>query len=227
MSRRAAEKEISDGRVTVNGQKAEIGMKIIPGKDDVRINGKRVIGNDKKLYVLLNKPVGYLTSMSDDRGRPCVSELVEDVGARVYPCGRLDMDSQGLLILTNDGELANKITHPGHGFKKTYHVRIRGDVTPEEISSLSSPMEIDGYRIKPVKVWLVHSKRNYTELGFQLSEGRNRQIRKMCEKFDLEIMSLERIGIGPLNLGSLKPGEWRFMTKKEILSLVHDFFDKR
>lgn len=217
MSRRAAEAEIEAGRFTVNGVRATIGQKITPGVDKVEYKGKVVkAGKSKKRYVILNKPVGYLTSMSDDRGRPCVSELVEGVGERVYPCGRLDMDSEGLLIMTNDGELANRLTHPGHGFKKLYHVRIRGIVDTELMRQLSEPMEIDGYKIKPVKISLVSQKRDSTIVGFELSEGRNRQIRKMCENVGLEIMSLRRVAIGEITLGTLKAGEWRELSGAQV-----------
>ena len=217
MSRRAAEREIELGHVTVNDVNANLGDKIIPGKDTVKLCGK-VIGknSDKKRYIMLNKPVGYLTSMSDDRGRKCVSELVADVGARVYPCGRLDMASEGLLILTNDGEFANILTHPHNGHIKTYNVKIKGEVTADIIKALSEPMIIDDYEIKPVKVWLVSSKRDYTILGFGLSEGRNRQIRKMCEKFSLEVLSLRRIAIDDVMLGKLPLGEWRDLSKYEV-----------
>ena len=219
MSRRAAEKEILAGHVLVNGEKAVIGQKIDPAKDVVTLNGEKIGGGVRKVYIMLNKPVGYLTSMSDDRGRPCVSELVSNVGVRVYPVGRLDLNSEGLLLMTNDGELANMLTHPKYHKPKVYHVIITGEVGAEKVEALSRPMDIDGYITMPAKIGVVSSSKNETTLEMELFEGRNRQIRKMCEKLGLHIRKLKRISIGQVKLGNLAPGKWRHLTRTQVDSL--------
>ena len=165
---------------------------------------------------MLNKPRGYVTTMSDEKGRKCVAQLVTDVGTRVYPVGRLDYDSEGLLLLTNDGDLANLLTHPKHHIPKIYHVKIKERITPEKLTALGKPMEIDGYKLKPVKAEIVTLANDVTVLSMTLYEGRNRQIRKMCESLDLEIISLKRIAIGDLKLGNLKPGTWKKLTKSQV-----------
>ena len=160
MSRRAAEEEIAAGRVKVNGEVADIGTKIDPERDRIEYRGKVILGGDKrKVYLMLNKPRGYLTSMSDDRGRPCVSELVSDVGVRVYPIGRLDLESEGLLLFTNDGDFANRLMHPRYHKPKTYHVKLAGEIEPEKVQRLSEPMDIDGYMTKPAEVSLITRKK--------------------------------------------------------------------
>lgn len=221
MSRRAAEKEISRGAVRVNGETATLGQKICPEVDTVEYNG-RVIkpGFKKYIYIMLNKPRGYVTTASDERGRPTVVELCRDVGERVYPVGRLDMDSDGLLLLTNDGELANRLTHPRHSIPKIYHVEVEGKVDRPTLKKLSGPMTIDGYEIMPVKTE-VHTIKNdprheVTVLRMELYEGRNRQIRKMCEQCELRVNRLTRVAIGELKLQSLKPGTWRHLTKSQV-----------
>ncbi len=218
MSRRAAEKEIAEGRVRVNGQVAEAGQRIIPGVDKVTYLGKPVEMPKfkKNIYVMLNKPRGYLTTMSDDRGRATVAELVENVGARVYPVGRLDMDSEGLLLLTNDGDLALKLTHPRHEIPKIYHVKVGGVVSRETLKQLNSPMEIDGYKLLPVKTELISIKDNSSVLRMTLFEGRNRQIRKMCDSVELEVIRLTRIAIGKITLGDLAPGKWRYLSSSQV-----------
>ena len=214
MSRRAAEKEIAAGRVKVNGETAEAGMRIVPGVDTVTYRGKPVQMPKfkKNIYIMLNKPRGYLTTMSDDRGRATVAELVADAGARVYPVGRLDMDSEGLLLLTNDGDLALKLTHPRHEIPKIYHVKVDGVVSKETLKQLNAPMEIDGYKLLPVKTELISIKGDSSVLRMTLFEGRNRQIRKMCESVGLEVTRLTRIAIGKITLGDLAPGKWRYLT---------------
>jgi 23S rRNA pseudouridine2605 synthase len=221
MSRRAAEEEIKKGNVTVNGITAVLGQKIDDETDVVKYLGKRVGGVRKKnVYIMLNKPVGYVTTMNDEQGRACDAELVADVGVRVYPIGRLDMESEGLLLFTNDGELANKLMHPRYHKPKVYHVKIRGKVEPEKIYTLSRPMKIDDYVTKPVNISIVTMKEDYTVLAMELFEGRNRQIRKMCEQVDLHIMTLRRISMGSVKLGDLRPGKWRHLTKTEVASLA-------
>lgn len=218
MSRRAAEKEIECGRVKVNGEVATSGQRIIPGVDTVTYKGKTVTMPKfkKNVYIMLNKPRGYLTTMSDDRGRATVAELVADVGTRVYPVGRLDMDSEGLLLLTNDGELALKLTHPRHEIPKIYHVRVNGKVEYPTLKALNAPMEIDGYKLLPVKTELISIKPEYSVLRMTLFEGRNRQIRKMCESVGLDVLRLCRIAIGNITLGELAPGKWRYLSSSQV-----------
>ena len=219
LSRRAAEEEIKKGKVRVNGIPATLGTKINPDTDTVEYQGKRVGGAVRKVYLMLNKPVGYVTTMSDEKGRPCVAELVENVGTRVYPIGRLDLESEGLLLFTNDGALANRLMHPKYHKPKIYHVKIRGEVDAEKISALGKPMNIDGYITKPAGISVVTRKPDYTVLAMELFEGRNRQIRKMCEQLSLQILMLKRISIGEVKLGNLGLGEWRYLTKTQIESL--------
>ncbi len=223
LSRRAAEEEIKRGRIKVNGKIAEIGMKIDPTRDHVEYAGKRV-GADgakspRKVYIMLNKPVGYVTTMSDEMGRPCVAELVSDVGVRVYPVGRLDLESEGLLLFTNDGALANRLMHPKFHKPKVYHVKIRGEVEAEKIETLGRPMLIDGYETKPAEIGVVTRKQDFTVLSMKLFEGRNRQIRKMCEQLDLRVLALKRISIGEVKLGNLPIGAWRHLTRAQVESL--------
>lgn len=231
MSRRAAENEILAGKVTVNGIVAEIGCKIDPENDVVMYLGKQLVytgASRRYTYIMLNKPVGYVTTMSDEKGRKTVAELVTSVGKRVYPVGRLDMYSEGLLILTDDGELANRLTHPSHNITKTYKLRVKGKLTDEDVKRFCSPMVIDGYSLKPVKARLIASG-DVTKDGTVtstleviLQEGRNRQIRKMCEQLSLTVLSLKRVSIGKIKLGELKPGKWRDLTEDELSELKND-----
>ncbi len=217
MSRRAAEKEIAAGRIFVNGQPAEIGQKIDPERDEVTYHGKKIARQKKNYtYLMLNKPVGYVTTLSDEENRPCVYDLVKNAGERVYPVGRLDMYSEGLLLMTSDGKLANRLTHPRHRIPKIYIVKVKGEIAPDKLAFLNRAMTLDDYRIEPVKTEVMSRKEGMTSLKMTLFEGRNRQIRKMCEKADLKIVSLKRIAIGNLNLGNLKPGEWRRLTEAQI-----------
>ncbi len=217
MSRRAAEREIELGNIKINGESALIGQKIDPERDVVTYKGRRVrAAKNHKTYVMLNKPRGYVTTMSDERGRKCVSELLADVDSRVYPVGRLDMNSEGLLLCTDDGELTNTLTHPSHEITKVYLVRVRGNVDKTQIKKLSSPMEIDGYIIKPVKVTKMSESEDSTLLKMELCEGRNRQIRKMCEQCELAVLSLKRVSEGEIMLGKLQTGKWRYLTREEV-----------
>ena len=219
MSRRAAEEEIKKGKVKVNGTPATLGTKIDPEQDVVEYGGKKVGGAVRKVYIMLNKPVGYVTTMSDEMNRPCVAELIESVGVRVYPIGRLDLESEGLLLFTNDGELANRLMHPKYHKPKVYHVKIRGEVSAEKIEALGKPMIIDGYKTKPVGISVVTRKQDFTVLAMELHEGRNRQIRKMCEQLELHIITLKRISSGDVKLGNLPIGEWRHLTRAQVESL--------
>ena len=219
LSRRAAEEEIRKGRITVNDCTAVLGMKIDPQRDIVKYEGRAVNASVRHIYLMLNKPKGYVTTMKDEKGRPCVAELIKDVGIRVYPIGRLDLESEGLLLFTNDGELANRLMHPKFHKPKLYHVKIRGAVLPETIGALERPMEIDGYLTKPVRIRVVSRREDATVLAMELFEGRNRQIRKMCESLGLTILSLKRISIGEVKLGNLAPGKWRYLTRAQVESL--------
>ena len=217
MSRRAAEAEIERGHVRVNGEVATLGMRIDPERDTVEYNDKPVIPTvDEKICIMLNKPRGFVTTMSDEKGRPTVRSLTEDVHARVYPIGRLDMDSDGLLLLTNDGRLAEGLTHPKHTIPKIYRVTVTKNITDAQLCSLRSPMRIDGYKIQPVKVNVLSRDELSTVLEMTLFEGRNRQIRKMCEQVGLKITRLCRVAIGDIRLGSLSQGRWRRLSKKEL-----------
>ena len=217
MSRRSAERVIEAGNVKINGITAKVGDKVDPENDVVTYNGKIIKNNVlSKRYIMLNKPLGYVTTTSDEKGRETVLSLVSDVGERIYPVGRLDMYSEGLLLLTNDGELTNRLTHPKHNMSKTYSVIIKGEISPDTLHKLTSPMEIDGYKLKPVKVRIISQKNGATNTLFTLNEGRNRQIRKMCDACGLTIMRLTRISIGKLKLGDLERGKWRELTKNEV-----------
>lgn len=217
MSRRSAEKVIEAGNVKINGKTAKLGDKVDPENDTVEFNGKIIEKTAlSKRYIMLNKPIGYVSTVSDEKGRKCVLDLVKDVGERVYPVGRLDMFSDGLLIMTNDGELANRLTHPKNNVTKKYSVLIKGQISPEALATLTSPMDIDGYKIRPVGVHIVSVKNGNTSAIFTLHEGRNRQIRKMCEQCSLTVMRLTRIAIGSLKLGDLEKGKWRELTKAEV-----------
>lgn len=216
-SRRTAEREIELGNVRVNGEPAQIGMKIVPEKDRVEFRGKRieVKRSTHKVYVMLNKPTGYVTTLSDEKGRKTVAELVEDVGTRLWPVGRLDMDSEGFIIMTNDGELTNLLTHPRHHVPKIYHVRLVEEVTKKELEALSSEMEIDGYKIEPVECALVSRDEKGSTVEMILYEGKNRQIRKMCELCGLTVKRLRRIAIGDIEL-DVGRGRWRYLNKDEV-----------
>ena len=218
LSRRAAETEIEAGRVKVNGITAEVGQKIFPGVDRVEYRGKPVEMPRRPghTYVMLNKPRGFLTSMTDDRGRRCVTELVTDVGKRIYPVGRLDLESEGLLLLTDDGDLTYRLTHPRHEIPKIYHVKLAGDVTEEEIEELAKPIELDGYLTQPLEIELVSRRDNATTLRMTLYEGRNRQIRRTCAARGYKVLRLCRVAIGELKLGNLAPGKWRYLTKSQV-----------
>ena len=217
MSRRAAEEEIRLGNVSVNGHVAELGMKINPKKDAIAYKGKRIHYEKREYtYIMMNKPRGYLSSTSDDRGRKCVTDLLPGVDARVYPVGRLDLISEGMLLLTDDGELKNRLTHPSHSLGKLYRVKVVGEVSEEQFKILTSPLVIDGYEIKPVDVVIAESDESGTVLKMTLTEGRNRQIRKMCEQAGLTVKRLSRVSIGTLKLNNLPVGKWRYLTAEEV-----------
>ena len=217
MSRRSAEEEIKRGNVAVNGHLAFLGQKIDPKADLVTYKGKRIVYKKREYtYIMLNKPRGYLSSTSDDRGRKCVTDLLTGVEARVYPVGRLDLISEGMLLLTDDGELKNRLTHPSHSLPKIYRVKVGESVSEEAYNTLTSPLEIDGYTIKPVTVIIGESDESGTVLKMTLTEGRNRQIRKMCEIAGLTVKRLSRVSIGNLKLNNLPCGKWRYLDTDEV-----------
>ncbi len=217
MSRRAAEAEIAAGNVSVNGHVAALGAKVDPRADVVTYKGKRVRSEVREhTYIMLNKPRGYLCATSDDRGRKCVTDLLDGVEARVYPVGRLDLISEGMLLLTDDGELKNRLTHPSHSVEKLYRVKVGGSVSEEQYAILTSALVIDGYKIRPVEVAVTEEDESGTVLKMVLREGRNRQIRKMCEQAGLTVKRLARISIGNLKLNKLPVGKWRYLTEDEV-----------
>lgn len=216
-SRRHAEKMINDGLVAVNGKKATLGMCADIGRDEITVNGSPVEKKTEKIYIMLNKPRGYVTTMQDEKGRRTVSDLVAELGVRVYPVGRLDMDSEGLLIMTNDGELTNSLLHPSGEKEKVYRVKISGDIS--RLPELEKPMDIDGYMIKPARVRLIHQGEKTTSISITIHEGRNRQIRKMCDKCGFQVLRLKRIKFAGLELRELKTGCWRYLTDSEIKKL--------
>ncbi len=215
-SRRKSEELIAGGHVKVNGRVAQIGDKIDPKHDVVTVNGRKLVRDNSYVYLVLNKPRGYVTTMSDEMDRRCVAELVADVGKRVYPVGRLDRDSEGLLLITNDGEFANAMTHPSKHIAKTYRVSVRPKITEEQITVLTSSLMIDGRKTLPAEVRVVRSEEDKSVLEIVLYEGRNRQIRRLCEEAGLEVARLKRVSVGQLTLSGLKAGEYRSLTKDEV-----------
>lgn len=214
-SRREAETWITAGRVTVNGRKACLGDRADGCRDKILIDGKPIGGSEGKKYLMLYKPRGYVTTMKDERGRKTVFDLVKGCGARVVPVGRLDYNSEGLLLLTNDGALVHALTHPRHEIEKHYKVRVRGRL--DQIERLSQPMKIDGYEIQPADVVVLEQDEQSAKLRLTIHEGRNRQIRKMCEQCGLEVRRLKRVAIGNLPLDrALKAGDWRELTAEEL-----------
>ncbi|NLT14170.1 MAG: rRNA pseudouridine synthase [Clostridiales bacterium] len=217
-SRRASEQMIKAGRVSVNGVIAMIGQSADTAADVIAIDGTPLGNAEKKVYIMLNKPRGYVTTMHDEKGRANVSELVTGSPVRVYPVGRLDLDSEGLLIMTNDGELTHYLTHPSNEKKKTYHAHVKGDVD-SAIEPLGAPMTIDGYTIRPAEVRILDKTSDGALLSITIHEGRNRQIRKMCAKAGLSVERLKRVAEGGLKLGNLKIGSWRYLSEAEVAQL--------
>lgn len=218
-SRRKCEELIAAGKVKVNGKVAQIGDKVDPKNDVVSVGGRKLIKETGYVYLMLNKPRGYVTTMSDERERKCVAELVADVGKRVYPVGRLDRDSEGLLLFTNDGEFANAMTHPSRHISKTYRVSVRPKITDEQITVLTSSLMIDGRKTLPADMRVVSSEDDKSVLEIVLYEGRNRQIRRLCEEAGLETVRLKRLAVGQLKLAGLKVGEYRALTHDEVALL--------
>ncbi len=221
-SRRKAEELIEKGSVKVNGEVAHLGDKVDPQKDKVTVKGKKIstAAKNKHYYIMLHKPRGYVTTMSDEKGRKCVADLVKDVPARVYPVGRLDRESEGLLLMTNDGEFANKVTHPAKHVYKVYRVTVRPSINEEQVTTMCSGMMIDGKKTAPCEVHVVSRQEGRVVLEVILREGRNRQIRKMCEQLGLEVARLKRTAIGQVKLGMLPQGKWRDLTADEVKRLT-------
>lgn len=221
-SRRAAEKLIADGRVTVNGTTIlTMGVKADPQKDDIRVDGRRIKATAQLRYILLYKPAGYVTTRSDPQRRRTVMDLLAGVREYVYPVGRLDYDTEGLLLLTNDGDLAARLTHPRHGVARTYEARVAGMPDREAIERLRRGISLDGHRTLPADVVLLNEGRRDRDgvLRLTIREGRNRQVRRMCEAVGHPVQSLRRTRFGPLADRRLKPGEWRDLAPAEIQSL--------
>ena len=217
-SRRKAEQMIQNGTVTVNGVTAALGDSADPELDRICVNGQPLPTGQRFVYILLNKPRGYVTTLSDEKGRPNAAQLVADCGTRVYPVGRLDMDSEGLLLFTNDGAFANALTHPKQEVEKIYEVWTVG-YAPGGEEKLSRPIVLDGYRIRPPKVVLLSADGEKAKFRVTIHEGRNRQIRRMCEAAGMRCTRLGRIQEGSLRLGDLPCGAWRYLTPEEIAEL--------
>lgn len=217
-SRRKAEELIAAGKVTINGRACSFGDKADPRADVVAVSGKRIgEAPREKRYIMLNKPRGYITSMSDEQGRRIAAELLDGVEERVVPVGRLDRNSEGLLLFTNDGEFANEITHPSRHVSKTYRVTIDGRVSEEQIMRLSSGVELDDGKVTlPCSVEVLAEEPERTVLRITIKQGLNRQIRRMCAAVGLQVGRLRRVAIGGVKLGMLKSGEWRDLTKEEL-----------
>ena len=220
-SRRKAEEYIKRNKVKVNGHPTKLGDRANPHRDIITVDGERVHFNPKKqmIYIMLNKPRGYVTTLNDELGRKCVTELVQDVGERVYPIGRLDKNSEGLLLFTNDGNFANGVMHPSKHVTKIYRVTVRPSISDEQLVALSEGVEIDGRKTYPAIVNVISEQPGRVVLQMTIKEGRNRQIRKMCEAVGLEVARLKRNAEGPLKLGMLKPGAWRELTAEELRAI--------
>ncbi len=222
-SRRKCEEIILEGKVSVNGEVVtELGTKIIPGKDKVELDGKEIT-SEKKVYILLNKPVGYVTTVSDEKERPTVMELLDGVKEKVVPVGRLDMFTSGLLLLSNDGEFIYKVTHPKHETTKTYIVKTRGVPTEKDLEKLRVGVKIEDYTTSPAKVELLlkDNTNDISRIWIQIHEGRNRQVRKMCEAIGLSVIALKREGVGELTCEGVERGKWRYLTEEEVKNIMN------
>ncbi len=219
-SRRAAEEYIAAGRVTVNGRPAQIGDKADPDRDEVTVDGQPLVQKLEQLvWLMLHKPRGYVTTLSDERGRKTAAELVADCGCRVWPVGRLDLNSEGLLLFTNDGEGTNRILHPSHKVEKEYQVTVTGELE-RALPILTGPLELDGDVLAPAQVKVLHQGESGSVLSVVIHQGKNRQVRRMCAQAGLEVKRLVRVREGTLRLDGLASGKWRFLTRSEIEGLV-------
>ena len=217
-SRRRCEELIAAGRVTCNGFVCQLGDRADPENDILCLDGVEIPSGHTHKYILLHKPRGFVTTLSDEKGRRNVAELVASCGTRVYPVGRLDMDSEGLLLLTNDGEFANRLMHPRHEIDKTYRVYVCG-FTKDGLAKLQEPIELDGYLIKKPGIRLIGVDGDSATILVTIHEGRNRQVRRMCAAAGMTVKRLIRVAEGPIELGDLPKGAWRYLTDKEVLSL--------
>lgn len=216
-SRRNAEKLIAEGRVAVNGEIIrEMGVCIDENYDTVEVDGEKITSAEKKYYIMLNKPAGFVSTVSDDKGRPTVTELVSDVSARLYPVGRLDYDTEGLLLMTNDGDLTYKITHPKHDVKKTYVAEVTGNVTMDTVTQLRRGVVIDGFKTAPAEVEVIGATQYGTKIEITIHEGKNRQVRRMFEALGCIVKKLKRTGEAGLVLGHLPMGKWRKLSESEV-----------
>lgn len=217
-SRRKAEELILAGRVCCNGMVATLGDVADPDTDVITVDGKVLPAANANVYIMLNKPRGYVTTLSDEKGRPNAAQLI-DCGTRVYPVGRLDMDSEGLLLFTNDGEFANRLMHPKHEVDKTYRVLVEG-FSEEKLEKLKIPVELDGYMIRKPGVKLLRTRdKGQAQLLVTIHEGRNRQVRRMCDAAGMKVLRLQRISEGNVKLGTLELGKWRYLTSDELAEL--------
>lgn len=216
MSRRTAEEYISAGRVSVNGRTAALGDKADAENDRILVDGKELPSTGEKVYIMLNKPKGYVTTLKDEKGRKDVSRLVEELGVRVYPVGRLDLNSEGLLLMTNDGDFANRLMHPSHEVTKTYHTWVLGKDMAQAVEGLRQPMELEGYTTRPARAEIIKLLPGGALLSISIHEGRNRQVRKMCQAVGLKVTRLKRVSEGGLELGDLAPGQWRHLSRDEL-----------
>lgn len=217
-SRRASEQYILAGRVTINGRPAVLGQRADPEQDDIRVDGTPLNPTPRPVYLMLNKPRGYVTTLSDEQGRPTVAQLVADAGARVYPVGRLDLDSEGLLLMTNDGALTQRLLHPSHEISKTYHVWVYGPVKGAA-EKLAAIRDLRGEPIHPAQVRVLRLGEKTAEYAITIHEGKNRQIRRMCARCDLKVKRLRRVQEHTLELGDLPSGQWRYLTEEEVAAL--------
>lgn len=220
-SRRASEELILNGQVTVNNVViTELGSKADPACDIIAVDNKQLLFTGRQIYILLNKPTGYITALKDMQGRPLVTDLLKTVAERVYPVGRLDYNTEGLLLLTNDGEWANRLMHPRHEVEKEYHVRVRGKVIDQQIKRIAAGVELEEGKTAPAMVRIIKSTDLNDWISITIHEGRNRQVRRMCEAVSLSVVRLKRVRYGNLALGNLKPGEFRFLNDAEVKSLA-------
>ena len=217
-SRRAAEDYLAAGRVTVNGETARLGQKADPDRDEILVDGRPLAPRATPVYILLNKPRGYVSTLSDEKGRKTVAELVADCGTRVYPVGRLDLDSEGLLLLTNDGAWAQHLLHPRHEVEKTYHVSVFGPVAGAA-ARLAAVTDLEGEPIRPARVEVLRQTARTALLAVTIHEGKNRQVRRMCAQCGLTVKRLRRVREGELELGDLPAGRWRQLTSDEVKAL--------
>ena len=219
-SRRKCEELILSGRVTVNGKVAGVlGTKVNPQKDIIKVDGRKITAEKRKIYIMLNKPRGYVTTALDPEGRKKVTDLVKDLDGRIFPVGRLDMDTEGLLLLTNDGELAYRMTHPKFKVKKTYHVKIEGLPTEENLIRLAEGIELEDGMTAPARLTVLRTEKDKTLVEITIREGRKRQVRRMFDQIGHRVIHLKRVRFGPLSLGRLKKGSFRELTPRELASL--------